>query len=156
MPFDQIQESSPAQRDRFKRVGQREVLPTAIKARNLDSFIFRSGEASGSIALINGDSLTINYTLTQNSNFDIFGNNYVALYVGSETAANQLFPVNGASQDITDWQISGPVHSLSKWETGGFLKYADYSSINVTNVSAGSVTLLTTSRWRYISPREGS
>ncbi|KKL51759.1 hypothetical protein LCGC14_2292250, partial [marine sediment metagenome] len=151
MPFDQIQETQTqnfTRRDRFKRVGQREVLPVAIKSRNLASFIFRSGEASGSISLINGDSLTINYTLTQNSEFDIFGSNYIALYVGSETTANQLFPVNGVSQDITDWQISGPAHSLSKWETGGFLKYADYSSINVVNVSAGSVTLITTSRWR--------
>ena len=151
-----ITDQNFAQRDRFKRVSQKEILPTAVKSRNLASFVFGSDTASASSAMNNGDNVDIDFTLTQNNEYELLANNYIAIYVGTVSLANQIFPEEGSSQDITAWQITGPAFNWHDWDANSFPAHKEYMTMNVENVSAGSVTINVRGKWRYISPREGS
>lgn len=154
--FDTLQVNSYAQRDRFRRITQRDIDPGAVKPGKLQGFIFGTETANASVAMANADNINLSTSITQNDEYELQGNNYIALYVDSVTAANQIFPSVGDSQDITEWQITGPAYDWHDWNTSSFAKHIEYSTLNIENISAGAVTLYIRSKWRYISPREGA
>jgi hypothetical protein len=139
------------------RISRRDVYPSGISSRNLSNFIFGTevGTATAS-SVANGSGFSVTATITQNGEYELQAHPYWAVYVGSVTGANQLFPDVGESQDITDWQITGPAFDWHDWQANSYPRHKEYSTLRIQNVSAGTVDVLIRTKWRYISPREGS
>lgn len=140
-----------------RRLGQRTILPTGVKSRNLEGFIFGSetSGADGSVAttLGNGERAVLTSQLTQNDEHAIFGIPYITAYADSIADANTL--PGGSAIDEADWKIIPPFYPFFKWEDTIFAKHIETAQMVVYNVSAGSTSVIFVVKWRYISPREG-
>ena len=152
--FETIQVQDFAQRDRFKRISQRDVLPIAIKGRNISNVIFGSEAETASTTLGNGEQAVLITSLTQNNKYELLAIPFIASYVGTVTSANEL--PGGASIDESQWQVIGPRYDYATWSSNNFPQHIDYATLFIRNISAGSVTVNFLIKWRYISPREGS
>lgn len=140
-----------------QRVRQQNVLPTAVKSRNLGSIIFGSDVAIAQTTLGNGNQAVISWTLTQNDKFELIGLDYITVYVGSVATTNIL--PGGSAIDETQWQVIGPFYDWENWsETNNqndtFAGYQDFVTLYILNISAGSQDLIIYNKWKYVSPRE--
>src|SRR3990167_7536951 len=106
-----------------QRISQRDILPTAIKGRSLSGFIFVSDVGTASTAMGNGDPAYITFTLTQDKEFEIFGENYISTYVRNITTAN-LLP-GGSGVDESQWQVIGPFSSDHAWNADSFPRHIE-------------------------------
>ena len=131
------------------RIGQRDILPRSVRARNLGVFIFGAESEEASTTMENGQQVFVTATITQNDEYEIFGHPYLSMYVGNIAVAN-LLP-GGSSIDESQWDIIGPHFEFYKWSDTGFAKHKEITTIYVRNISAGSVTLTFRFKWRYIS-----
>lgn len=141
-----------AQRDRFR--SSRDLAPGVVKSRNLQGFIFGSDNDSATTSIDNGTTLNVTFDISQNKDYEIQGINYISIFVGSMTRANQIFPYVGSSQDITQWQIFGPAYDWYSWDANNYSASKDFQTLSVHNVSAGTVDIIIMGKWRYISPHE--
>lgn len=132
------------------RITQQKLYPTAIKARNLDHFIFGSGVDTASTVLANTEQAVLTSTLNQTTGAELQGIFYIAIYIGSVADAN-LLP-GGSGIDESQWQVIGPRYSYENWSAVSFSQSKDIASIYVRNISAGSQTVIFKTKWRYISP----
>lgn len=135
------------------RLRNRDILPTAVKSRNLDNIIFGSIPDETTFSIGNGSQVAISFAITQSGLYEMKGDLYFAIYIGSVADANQL--PGGSGIDETDWQIIGPYFDYNDWEDAGFPKHKDFITLYMLNISAGTVDVIIQSRWKYISPREG-
>lgn len=136
------------------KITQRNIRPAAVKSRNLADFVFRSGEASASTTLGNNDQAVVTFTADQNDSYPILGFPYIAIYVGSVAAANQL--PGGSNIDESQWQVIGPFKDFESWDNNLYILDKEYAKLYIRNVSAGSSTVYVFARWKYLSPREGA
>lgn len=136
------------------RIKSRDILPTAVKSRNLSEVIFGSVPDEVQTTLANGEQVVITFSINQNRDYELLGNLYFTIYVGSVAVNNQL--PGGSSVNETQWQIIGPYFDYNEWEAAGFPEDKDFITIYILNISAGSSDLIIQSRWKYISPREGN
>lgn len=136
------------------RLKSRELYPTAVKSRNLGNIIYGSDVGSAQTTLGNGEQAFIQFTLTQNSEYELSANNYLAIYIGSVATAN-LLP-GGAGIDETQWQVIGPFYDYDEWTDQSYAKHIEIVSLYVLNISAGAQTVLIRNKWRYISPQESA
>jgi|SRR3989344_886868 len=140
-------------RDSGGRLSQRRVLPSGIKSRNVSTFIYGTEGVSAETTLGNSQQAFITFSITQNNEYEIKGDVYVALYVDSIDEDN-LLP-GGSNVDETDWKVVGPYFDYRAWENAGFPVFEDYVSLYVLNISAGTKDVLIYYKWKYVSPREG-
>lgn len=135
------------------RISQRDIIPGAVKGRNVSNIIYGTAEGQVQTTLGNNEQVTVNFDITQNDGFEEKGDLYVSIYVGSVAAAN-LLP-GGSGIDESQWQIIGPYFDYAEWEAESFAKHKDHVTLYIRNISAGSQTLIIKSKWKYLSPREG-
>jgi len=132
------------------RITQRGIFPTAIKTRNLGNIIISRpsdliGDATSySFTFGNGDQAVITATLETENNTKLLAILDSSLYVGSVTDANQL--PTGSAINETQYQIIGPWYDWGSTDNKN-VKVKLY----VLNISAGTVTVLGRSIWRYIA-----
>jgi len=138
----------------MRRISQRDLLPIAVKSRNLANFNFGSEEGSAQVTLANTEQVIITSSISQDQKYEIFGNNYIAVYIGSIAPENEL--PGGSAVDESQWQVIGPFFSHSSWNSSGFARYLEYSKLYIRNISAGSQLVIFKNKWRYLSPRESS
>jgi len=153
MAQDTIQSSVFTQRDRFKRVSQRDVLPTAIKGRNISNVIFGAESSSASTTLGNGEQAVLSTSLSQNDKYELIGIPYIAIYIGTVTDNNEL--PGGSAVDESQWQMIGPKYDYDAWSDNLFPRHIEYAHLYIRNISAGNVTVNFLIKWRYLSPQEG-
>ena len=152
--FDTLTAQSTVQRDRFKRASQRDVLPTAVKSRNLGNIVYGTDTSIASTSIGNGQEVYVTSSIAQNDEFELQGHVYLSMYVGTVAVAN-LLP-GGSAIDESQWQIIGPHYEFYKWSDSNFARHREYVTIYVRNISAGTVTLTFYFKWHYVSPREGA
>jgi len=132
------------------RLSQRGILPTAIKTRNLGNIIISRpsdliGDATSySFTFGNGDQAVITATLETENNTKLLAILDSSLYVTSVADSNQL--PSGSGVDETQYQIIGPWYDWGSTDNKN-VKVKLY----VLNISAGTVTVLGRSIWRYIA-----
>lgn len=140
----------PLKHVRSERIGQRQILPTAVKSKSFGNIITskpgdKVGNADGlSFTFGNGDQALVTFTLETENNTKLFATLDVSVYVGSQATANQL--PGGSAVNETNFQFIGPFYD---WHT------TDNKNVKVKlyilNISAGSVTIVVRSVWRYIA-----
>lgn len=136
------------------RLKSRQLLPTAVKSRNLSDIIFRGAAGTGSTTLNNGEDIVFTSTLSQNDEYQIIALPYISLYVGSIASAN-LLP-GGSGVDESQWQVIPTLYNWDSWDLNEYPLDKEYSSIYVRNISAGTQTVYIAVRHKYISPRESA
>lgn len=141
-----IQPQSFAQRDRFKRVSQRDILPQAVKTRSLGDVIRRTAQAQGSQELDNGEQVVFEVETVSKAGVRVLAIPDISVYVGSATSANQL--PGGSSIDESDWQFIGPWQDLAATD-GNTVNTIVY----VRNISAGTSTVILQVKSRLITNR---
>ena len=136
------------------RIRQRDILPTAVKSRSLEGFVFGTEAASASTSLANGERAVLTSQITQERTYELLGIPYITAYVGSVADAN-LLP-GGSAVDEANWIVIPPYFPYYRWEDVAFARHIETAQMVVRNISAGSVTVIFNIKWRYLSPREGA
>jgi len=136
------------------RLKNRNILPTAVKGRNLSDIIFKGERTTATSSIGTGGQLVLETVLTQNDTYSILAIPFISIYVTSITAANQL--PGGSSIDESQWQIIGPRMNQEDWESALYPRHKEYATVYVRDISAGTVDLIFVVDWKYLSPREGA
>ena len=137
--------------DNNQRIFQSNLYPSSVKRRYLGTDIITSkpGDEIGdadtlSFSFTTGQQALITWTLETTNADKLMATMDLTIYVGSVLAANQL--PGGSTIDETTYQIIGP------WYDWGATDNKNVKvKLYILNISAGTVTILTRSVWRYIS-----
>jgi hypothetical protein len=136
----------------INRSNQRTIDPTGVKGRSMADVIWGSAIGLASTTMNNGDQIVVNYTLTQNSEYELIAENFVTVYIGSVASANIL--PGGSGIDESQWQMIGPFQSFARWASENYPRHQSMNTLYLRNISAGAQTILLYNRWRYFCPRE--
>ena len=134
------------------RVTSRELLPTAVKGRNISDIIFKGRRLTATAFLADNGQITLNVTFTHDKIYPLLGTPFISIYIGSIAEANQL--PGGSAIDESQWQIIGPQMYQERWETEGYPKHIDFSTMYIRSISSGNVTLIFVIDVKYLSSRE--
>ena len=142
--FETIQPQNFSQRDRFKRIGQREMSPAGVKSLKLGEIILERDTESASATIGNNVQVLLTHTISQQNNAKIFAVPDISIYLGSVVAANQL--PGGSGVDESLWQVIGP------WNDWGSTDNRNSKTkLYVRNISAGSTLVIFEVKARYIT-----
>jgi hypothetical protein len=133
-----------------KRIRQADITPTALKKQLLGQLASFTNTATGTVVMGNGDEVAFEVTVTNDLGFDMLAvEPYVALYIGTVSAANQL--PNGSGIDESQWQVVGPFFDFQR-----VVQDHAQSAFNVyvRNISAGSVTVIFKTATKFLSRTE--
>jgi len=119
--FDTLQAENFSQRDRFKRVSQREILPQAIKTRNLGEVILMTDVGTITAVVSTGQQVVLTNTIISTVGARLLSMFEVSIYIGSVASTN-LLP-GGSAIDHDDWQVILPA-----------IDYASSDGLNVKNI----------------------
>ena len=143
--FDTIQPQNFASRDKFKRIGQREILPYTVKRGHLGDIFLLTNVATISATLSNGDAVTITNTVLSSVGAKLMTVFETSIYVNSVVTANKL--PGGSNITHSQWQVIFPLTDYASSD-GKNIKTLVY----VRNISAGaSVPIIFYTRSRAIS-----
>lgn len=120
------------------RISQRGMIPTAVKERQFFSGRLYSKTAvftfTDLLTLSNGEDENVTFTFSHSEEFDLLTPEiYVARYIGSVAAANQL--PGGSSVTESAWIWTAPEFDYGAWDGS---RYVSAVTLYVRNVSAGA------------------
>ena len=140
----------------MNRISQRNILPTAIKARGLGNAIGITTTLETSDTLNNGEDTIFSVVIENNKSSSIMAEVEWSLWQTSVTDAN-LIP-NGSSIDASDYQIIGPWNEWREFALSGqnvtktMPNYAQVNRLYVRNIAAGASTVIEAkARVRYLT-----
>lgn len=142
--LDIIQTQNFAQRDRFKRISQRELIPTAIKERHLlTGKIFLFGPIStfaSVLTLSNGEDNQITITVSHNEKFDLYVPEiYTSIYVNSSIEDTNFELPGGSSITESQWIWTPFSWNYDQYKNAQFKgRFRSTGKIYIRNVSAGA------------------
>lgn len=133
-----------------RRLSQMDIMPTAVKPRQLGAITFLTALATTSFSFGNGEQRVITVTVTSTKGDDIASPEiYISLYQGTVDAANEILG-GGASVTPSQYQVIGPHYTYAGWD-----KVTSQSKLRlyILNISAGSVTINVETLTKVISNR---
>ena len=145
MDLETIQ-SNFEQRDKFKRVSQREILPQVVRTHSLGDVIRRTAQASASSSINDGEQVVFTIQTLSKAGVRLLTIPDISVYIGSAVGANQL--PGGSSIDESQWQVIGPWQDLAA--SDGF---DVITRVYVRNISAGTSTVILQVKSRLITNR---
>ena len=135
-----------AQRDRFKRISQRDIIPGGIKNPALGEVILEEVTEIASATIGNNVQILLTHTLSQKNNAKMLNVPDISIYLTSVATNNQL--PGGSAVDESQWQVIGP------WNDWGTTDNKNSKTkLYVRNVSAGSTLVLFRVKSRYLTNR---
>lgn len=129
---------------RQKRIRKQDILPGNVDNRALGEVILSVETSTASASFGNGDQVLLTHTLTQNQGAKMLASVEVGVYIGSVADANQLPGGSGITE--SNYQVIGPWFDWADTDGNNVVL-----KIYVSNISAGTVTIIFKLSDRYLS-----